>query len=123
MPKVSLLNRPAYKTNPIETKEIESQVNDLLEKCWVQKSLSPYVVPVLLVKDGNDACVVIVRLSTTSLSSVNISSQDLMTCWMSYMEQLFSPKLISKVATVKFASERVMNEKPLLRPSLVFMNG
>ena len=50
----SLPNRPAYRTNPIETKEIETQVNELLDKGWVQKSLSPCVVPVLLVpkKDG-----------------------------------------------------------------------
>ncbi|XP_068486578.1 uncharacterized protein [Phaseolus vulgaris] len=49
-----LPNRPAYRTNPEETKEIESQVQELLEKGWVQKSLSPYAVPVLLVpkKDG-----------------------------------------------------------------------
>jgi len=52
--KASLPNRPAYKTNPKETIEIESQVHELLEKGWVQKSLSPCVVPVLLVpkKDG-----------------------------------------------------------------------
>jgi len=51
---VSLQNRPTYRTNPQEPKEIESQVQELLEKGWVQKSLSPYVVPVLLVpkKDG-----------------------------------------------------------------------
>ena len=50
----SLPNRPAYKTNPEETKEIESQVQELLDKGWIQKSLSPYVVPILLVlkKDG-----------------------------------------------------------------------
>nr|KYP62238.1 Transposon Ty3-G Gag-Pol polyprotein [Cajanus cajan] len=50
----SLPNRPAYRTNPQETKEIESQVQELLEKGWVRKSLSPCVVPVLLVpkKDG-----------------------------------------------------------------------
>jgi len=45
----SLPNRPAYRTNLEETKEIESQVQDLLDKGWVQKSLSPCVVPVLLV--------------------------------------------------------------------------
>ena len=49
MPGASLPNRPAYRTNPQETKEIESQVQELLEKGWVQKSLSPCVVPVLLV--------------------------------------------------------------------------
>ena len=54
VPGVSLPNRLAYRTNPQETKEIESQVQELLEKGWVQKSLSPSVVPVLLVpkKDG-----------------------------------------------------------------------
>jgi len=52
--RASLPNIPTYKTNPKETKEIESQVQDLLEKGWVQKSLSPCVVPILLVpkKDG-----------------------------------------------------------------------
>jgi len=54
VPGASLPNRAAYRTNPQETKEIESQVQELLEKGWVQKSLSPSVVPVLLVpkKDG-----------------------------------------------------------------------
>ena len=54
VPGASLPNRPAYRTNPQETKEIESQVQELLEKGWVQKSLSPCAVPVLLVpkKDG-----------------------------------------------------------------------
>ena len=39
----SLPNRPSYRTNPQETKEIESQVQELLGKGWVQKSLSPCV--------------------------------------------------------------------------------
>jgi len=54
VPGASLPNRPTYRTNPEETKEIESQFQELLEKGWVQKSLSPCVVSVLLVpkKDG-----------------------------------------------------------------------
>jgi len=54
VPGASLPNRLAYTTNPKETKEIESQVHELLEKDWVQKSLSPCVVPIFLVpkKDG-----------------------------------------------------------------------
>nr|KYP69622.1 Retrovirus-related Pol polyprotein from transposon 17.6 [Cajanus cajan] len=54
VPGASLPNRFAYRTNPQETKEIESQVQELLEKDWVRKSLSPCVVPMLLVpkKDG-----------------------------------------------------------------------
>ena len=65
VPGASLPNRAAYRTNPQETKEIESQVQELLEKGWVQKSLSPCVVFVLLVpkKDGSGECVVIVEPS------------------------------------------------------------
>ena len=49
VPGASLPNRPAYRTNPEETKEIESQVQELLDKGWVQRSLSPCVVLVLFV--------------------------------------------------------------------------
>jgi len=49
VPGASLPNRPAYRTNPQETKEIKSQVQELLEKGWVQKSLSPCAVPILSV--------------------------------------------------------------------------
>ena len=51
----SLPNRAAYHTNPEETKEIQRQVEELMRKGYVQESLSPCVVPVLLVpkKDGS----------------------------------------------------------------------
>ncbi|XP_070045224.1 uncharacterized protein [Nicotiana tomentosiformis] len=40
---------PAYRSNPEETKEIQRQVEKLLEKGFVRRSMSPYSVPVLLV--------------------------------------------------------------------------
>ena len=49
VPGASLPNRPTYKTNPKETKEKESQVQELLDKGWIQKRQSPCVIPVLLV--------------------------------------------------------------------------
>ncbi|XP_042444031.1 uncharacterized protein LOC122029149, partial [Zingiber officinale] len=54
IPGVSLPNRPAYRSNPQETKEIQNQVEELLQKGWVRESLSPCAVPVILVpkKDG-----------------------------------------------------------------------
>ena len=54
VPGVVLPNRPAYRSNPQETKEIQKQVEDLIHKGWVTESLSPCVVPVILVlkKDG-----------------------------------------------------------------------
>ena len=50
----TLPNRAAYRTNPEETKEIQWQVQDLLDRGYVCESLSPCAVPVLLVpkKDG-----------------------------------------------------------------------
>ncbi|KAI5681002.1 hypothetical protein M9H77_02229 [Catharanthus roseus] len=54
VPGMALPNRPAYKTPPKEIKELRRQVEDLLSKGYVRESLSPCIVPVLLVqkKDG-----------------------------------------------------------------------
>ena len=54
IPGASLPNRAAYRTNPEETKEIQRQVQELLDRGYVRESLSPCAVPVLLVpkKDG-----------------------------------------------------------------------
>ena len=54
IPGASLPNRAAYRTNPEETKEIQRQVQELLDRGYVRESLSPCSVPVLLVpkKDG-----------------------------------------------------------------------
>ncbi|XP_051141110.1 uncharacterized protein LOC127258345 [Andrographis paniculata] len=48
-PGLSIPNRPAYRCNPKESEEIRRQVQELLDKGWVRESLSPCVVPVLLV--------------------------------------------------------------------------
>ena len=47
-------NRPAYRSNPEETKELQRQVKELLTKGHVRESMSPCTLPVLLVpkKDG-----------------------------------------------------------------------
>ena len=54
IPGASLPNRAPYRTNPEETKEIQRQVQELLDKGYVRESLSPCAVPVILVpkKDG-----------------------------------------------------------------------
>jgi hypothetical protein len=51
----SLPNHAAYHTNPEETKEIQQQVEELIKKGYVQESLSPFIVPILLVlkEDGS----------------------------------------------------------------------
>ncbi|XP_016733447.1 uncharacterized protein [Gossypium hirsutum] len=48
IPGASIPNRPAYRTNPEETKELQKQVNELMEMGYIRESLSPCTVPVLL---------------------------------------------------------------------------
>jgi hypothetical protein len=62
IPGASLLNRAPYRTNPEETKEIQRQVQDLLDKGYVRESLSPCAVPVIL---DHGVCVLIVELLIT----------------------------------------------------------
>src|SRR3954469_24758157 len=45
IPGASLPNRAPYRTNPEETKEIQSQVQELLDKGYIRESLSPCAVP------------------------------------------------------------------------------
>ncbi|CAA7023833.1 unnamed protein product [Microthlaspi erraticum] len=54
-PGATLLNRPAYRTNPVKTKEVQRQVDELMEKGHSGEILSPCAVPVLLVpkRDGS----------------------------------------------------------------------
>ncbi|RDY04680.1 Tf2-6, partial [Mucuna pruriens] len=54
VPGCPIPNRLAYRTNPEETKKIQRQVNELLQKGFVRESLSSCSAPVILVlkKDG-----------------------------------------------------------------------
>ncbi|KAH9724668.1 Endonuclease [Citrus sinensis] len=49
LPGAAIPNRPAYRSNPEETKELQRQVKELMEKGYVRESMSPSVVSILLV--------------------------------------------------------------------------
>ena len=64
IPGASLPNRAPYRTNPEETKEIQRQVQELLDKGYVRESLSPCAVLVILClkRMEHGVCVLIVGL-------------------------------------------------------------
>ncbi|XP_016694558.1 uncharacterized protein [Gossypium hirsutum] len=47
VPSATIPNCPAYRSNQEETKELQRQVDELLQKGYIRESLSPCVVPVL----------------------------------------------------------------------------
>ncbi|GKV07032.1 hypothetical protein SLEP1_g18843 [Rubroshorea leprosula] len=49
IPGATIPNRPAYRSNPNETKELQRQVEELMKTGHVRESMSPCAVPVLLV--------------------------------------------------------------------------
>ena len=55
LPGTTIPNRPAYRSNSEETKELERQIKELLAKGYVRERMSSCAVPVLLVpkKDGS----------------------------------------------------------------------
>ena len=69
IPSTVIPNRLAYRCNPEKSKEIQKQVSELLEKGYVRETMSPCVVPVLLVpkKDGLWRMCVDCRATTKSL--------------------------------------------------------
>ena len=54
MPSTTIPNQPAYRSNLEETKELQKQIGELMEKGYVRESMSPCAIPVILVpkKDG-----------------------------------------------------------------------
>ena len=49
VPGASIPNRPAYRSNPEETKELQRQVDELMMKGYISESMSTCIVPVLIV--------------------------------------------------------------------------
>jgi hypothetical protein len=68
VPGAIIPNRSACRSNLEETKELQRQVEDLMSKGYVRESMSPCVVPVLLVpkKDGTRTMCIDCRAATIS---------------------------------------------------------
>ncbi|XP_068497753.1 uncharacterized protein [Phaseolus vulgaris] len=92
---VSLPNRPAYRTNPKEAKDIQEQVEGLIAKRWVQDSMSPCAMTIILVpkKDGTW------RMCTDcrAINKITIKYKHPILRLNDLLDELFGSKIFSKI--------------------------
>ena len=106
IPGAPLPKKSPYCVNPEETKEIQRQVKHLIDHGHVRESLSPCTVRSFLCQKETVAFarVLIVELSMLSPFAIGIPFYALMICLMNLVVPLYFPKLILKVAIIKYAS-------------------
>jgi hypothetical protein len=90
-----LPNRAPYKTNREETKEIQYQVQELLDEGYMHESLSPCVVPVILVpkKDGSWRMCIDCR----AINNITIRYRHPIPCLDDMLDELSGAIVFSKV--------------------------
>jgi hypothetical protein len=71
IPGASLPNKVAYRLTPRENEEVKNQVQELLDKNFVRKSLSPCAMPIILSPKKDGECVQILEPSTRLPSCVD----------------------------------------------------
>ena len=112
------------RTNPTKAKEIKQQVEELIAKGWVQDSMSPCAMHVILVpkKDGSW------RMCTDcrAINNIIIKYRHPIPRLNDFLDELHGSQIFTKIdlkSGYKSGLNREMNGKPPLRPSLVYMSG
>jgi hypothetical protein len=125
IPCASLPNRAPYRTNLKETKEIQCQVQELLDKGYVRESLSPCAAPVILVskKDGSWRMCVDWR----AINNITIHYCHPIPHLDNMLDELSGAVVFSKV-DLRSGYHQIwmklgMNRKQLSRLSLAYMSG
>ena len=95
VPGAVIPNRPAYRSNPTETAELQRQVDDLLARGQIRESLSPCAVPVILVpKKTGDW-----RMCTDcrAVNKITIKYRHPIPRLDDMLDELYSAKIFSKI--------------------------
>ncbi|PKI48239.1 hypothetical protein CRG98_031372 [Punica granatum] len=71
VPGATIPNRPAYMSDPDETKELQRQVSELLEKGYVRESMSPCAIPVILVPKKDET--LRMRVDCRAINNITVS--------------------------------------------------
>jgi len=95
IPEASLPNRPAYRTNSIEAKAIQQQVEELIAKGWVQDSMIPCVMPVILVPTKDESWRMYTNCRT--INNITIKYKPLIPGLVDLLDELHRSQIFTKI--------------------------
>jgi len=119
------LSKVTYRCNLQETKEIQCQVEELMAKGYIRESMSPYLVPALLVpkEDGSFRMCVDIR----AINNITIKYRYAIPMRDDTLDELHGSFIFSTIDLrsdiTKFVYKMEMNGKRHSRPNGGFMSG